>query len=59
MQQFTINNFHKILLNNGFSFDRQKGGHLIYIKNGIHVSVPRKLKSVIALKLIKQQNLIL
>lgn len=59
MQQFTINNFHKILLNNGFNFDRQKGGHLIYIKNGIHVSVPRKLKSVIALKLIKQQNLIL
>lgn len=59
MQQFNIRKFIKIITNNGFTFKRQTGGHLIYDKNGVHISVPRNLKSVIALKLIKQHNLIL
>lgn len=59
MQQFNIREFIKIITNNGFIFKRQNGGHLIYEKNGIHMSVPRNLKSVIALKLIKQYKLIL
>lgn len=59
MQQFNIRKFIKIITNNGFTFKRQTGGHLIYDRNGIHISVPRNLKSVIALKLIKQYNLIL
>lgn len=59
MQQFNIREFIKIITNNGFTFKRQTGGHLIYYKDGIHISVPRNLKSVIALKLIKQYNLIL
>ena len=58
MQQYTIKEFKEILYKNKYVFNRQKGGHLIYIKDGIHISVPRKLKSVIALKLIKQYNLI-
>lgn len=57
MKQFTFKKFTDILKNNGFSFSRQKGDHFIYIRNGKHVSIPKSIKSVVALRLIKENNL--
>lgn len=51
--------FLRKLRNNGYSFLRQNGNHAIY-GNGMNtVSVPvRNFKSVIALRLTKELNLI-
>ena len=54
---YTVRVF-KIVERNGFYFSRCSGSHFIYINsNGRHISIPRKLKSVIALRLIKENNL--
>ena len=59
MRQFTQREFVKILNSNGFYCARHSGGHSIYTnENGIHISIPKTLKSVIALRLIKQYNLL-
>ena len=58
MQQFTEKKFLTILKENGFVYIRTKGSHSIYKnEDGIHLSVPKKLKSVVALRLIKEHNL--
>lgn len=60
MKQYTVKDFRKILKANGYIFDRTKGDHDTYIKencNPITFPVVR-LKSVIALRLIKENNLI-
>ena len=58
MRQYTQKKFIKILLKNGFYYSRHNGDHAIYVNNnGNHVSVPKKLKCVIARRLIKENNL--
>ena len=58
MIQYTQKKFIKILLKNGFYYSRHNGDHAIYVNNnGNHVSVPKKLKCVIARRLIKENNL--
>lgn len=50
--------FIKILHYNNYRFDRQTGSHKIY-KNGINtISVPKKLNKMIALRLIKENRLV-
>lgn len=58
MNQYTYSEFTKILNSNGFKLVRQKGSHCIYTNFlGIHISVPRKLKSIIVNRLIKEYKL--
>ena len=59
MRQYTSKEFIKIVKYNGFCYDRCNGDHSIYVNNeGRHISIPRNLESVIALRLIKENNLI-
>ena len=58
MRQYTSREFIKIVARNGFHYDRHNGDHAIYVNNnGNHISVPKKLKCVIARRLIKENNL--
>lgn len=57
MKQYTHREFIRIVKNNGYLYSRHSGGHTIYIKDGRHISIPQKLKSVIARRLIKENNL--
>ena len=50
----------KILKSNGFSFDRQKGSHKIWVKGDMVISVPSvTLKCVVANRIVKENNLVL
>ena len=58
MKQYTSREFIKIVEFNGFYYDRCKGDHDIYVNDkGKHVSIPKNLECVIALRLIKENNL--
>lgn len=58
MKQYTQKEFIKVCVANGFFYSRHKGGHAIYVnKRGKHISIPLHLESVIALRLIKENNL--
>ena len=58
MRQFTQREFIKIVKNNGFQYSRSTGDHSIYINDkGRHISIPNHLKSVVALRLIKENSL--
>lgn len=58
MRQYTSREFIKIVEFNGFYYNRCKGGHTIYVNDkGRHISIPKNLESVIALRLIKENNL--
>ena len=58
MKQYTQTEFIRIVKRNGFLYKRHSGDHAIYINNkGRHISIPYKLESVIALRLIKENNL--
>lgn len=58
MKQYTQKEFIKIVERNGFHYNRYKGSHAIYINNGgRHISIPKNLECVIALRLIKENNL--
>lgn len=58
MKQYTQLEFIKIVEKNGFFYSRHSGDHAIYINNkGRHISIPRRLESVIARRLIKENNL--
>ncbi|QOR58335.1 mRNAse [uncultured phage cr106_1] len=58
MRQFTHKEFVKIVIANGFCYDRHNGDHAIYLNNkGRHISIPDKLACVIAARLIKENNL--
>lgn len=60
MRQYTLREFIKIVEFNGFYYNRCKGDHAIYINNkGRHISIPRNLECVIALRLIKENNLVI
>ena len=58
MKQYTQTEFIRIVKRNGFFYKRHSGDHAIYINSkGRHISIPYKLESVIALRLIKENNL--
>lgn len=58
MKQYTHREFVKIVKANGFYYNRHNGDHAIYLNNnGRHISIPANLNSVIARRLIKENNL--
>ena len=58
MRQYTSREFIKIVEFNGFYYNRHNGDHAIYVNGrGRHISIPKNLESVIALRLIKENNL--
>lgn len=58
MKQYTQREFIKICIANGFHYSRHNGDHAIYINDsGKHISIPNHLESVIAKRLIKENNL--
>lgn len=58
MKQYTQKEFIKIVERNGFQYVRHRGSHAIYMNNeGRHISIPKNLECVIALRLIKENNL--
>lgn len=58
MRQYTHREFVKIVKANGFHYDRHSGDHAIYLNDkGRHISIPAKLESVIARRLIKENSL--
>lgn len=58
MKQFTHREFVRVVVANGFYYDRHNGDHAIYLnEKGRHISIPLKLESVIAARLIKENNL--
>lgn len=58
MKQYTQKEFIKIVEMNGFRYNRTSGSHFIYTNNrNKHISIPRRLESVIARRLIKENNL--
>ena len=59
MKQFTHREFVRVVVANDFYYDRHSGDHAIYLnEKGRHISIPLKLESVIAARLIKENNLI-
>ena len=59
MKQFTHREFVRVVVANGFYYNRQSGDHAIYLnEKGRHISIPLKLKSVISARLIKENDLI-
>ena len=58
MKQYTHREFVKIVKANGFHYDRHSGDHAIYLNDkGRHISIPAKLESVIARRIIKENSL--
>ena len=58
MKQYTQLEFIRIVKRNGFSYSRHNGDHAIYVNSGgRHISIPYKLESVIARRLIQENNL--
>lgn len=58
MKQYTQRGFIRIVKNNGFQYNRHNGDHAIYVNDkGRHISIPKNLECVIALRLIKENNL--
>lgn len=57
MKQWSRNAFIKMIEKNGYYYSRNNGSHAIYIKEGKHITIPYKIKAVIAERLIKENNL--
>lgn len=57
MRQYTQREFIQIVRKNGYSYARHSGDHAIYMKDGKHISIPKNLECVIALRLIKENKL--
>lgn len=58
MRQYTQKEFIRIVEKNGFHYDRHNGSHAIYVNDeGRHISIPHNLECVIALRLIRENNL--
>lgn len=58
MKQYTQKEFIKICVANGFYYNRHNGDHAIYVNDkGRHISIPNSIESVIAQRLIKENNL--
>jgi predicted RNA binding protein YcfA (HicA-like mRNA interferase family) len=52
--RITAKEAEKLLLNNGFKIDRQKGSHRIYIKNNFRMVIPHHSNKILHPKIIKQ-----
>lgn len=60
MRQYTQREFIKICIANGFHCRNHSGSHAIYINDkGKHISIPHNLESVIARRLIRENNLVI
>lgn len=60
MKEWSTNDFGRVLRRNGYHLvkDRGNGSHLLYQNDaGNHISIPLKIKAVIARRLIKENNL--
>lgn len=57
-KNYTSRTFKRLLLDNGFCYNRTRGSHDIYIRNGVTIAVPLKLNAMIALRLIKENDLV-
>lgn len=57
MKQYTQREFIMVVKKNGYLYSRHNGDHAIYVKGGNHISIPQKLESVIARRLIKENKL--
>ena len=58
MKQWKRKDFINMIEKNGYYYHHDSGGHSIYKnKEGKHISIPLELKSVIALRIIKENNL--
>lgn len=58
MRQYTQREFIQIVRKNGYSYNRHNGDHAIYMnESGRHISIPKNLECVIALRLIKENKL--
>lgn len=49
--------FHKMIKANGFVVVRKTGDHIIYERNGKHMSVPVRVNPMVARRLCKENNL--
>lgn len=60
MKQYTAREFEKLVIVNGYVFDRSNGSHAIYVKNGDSISFPRghNVNSCMAKRLIKEHKLV-
>lgn len=55
---YTPREFACLLRSNGFNYDRTKGDHVIYYKEGRHISFTvRNLNRMVVQRLIKEYNL--
>lgn len=52
--RLTAKEAEKILLQNGFIIDRQKGSHKIYIKENIRMVLPHHSGKILHPKIVKQ-----
>ena len=60
MLEWTVDDFVRMLKRNGYTLvkGKGKGSHSIYINDkGNHISVPLRIKAVIARRRIKENNL--
>lgn len=53
-QRLTAKEAEKLLLNNGFSLDRQRGSHRIYIKNIHRMVLPHHTGKILHPKIVKE-----
>ena len=56
-KEFSTMEFERIIRNNGFVFDRQRGDHKIYKRKGETVVLNKNLNKMVARRLIKEHNL--
>ena len=60
-QVFTVREFRIVLKNNGYTLQRKRGDHEIWVNdNGKHISIPNNSKCIntmVARRLIKENNL--
>lgn len=57
MKQYTYKEFSRILKNNGYHLGRCNGSHFIWHNEVNHISIPKKVNSCVARRLIKENNL--
>ena len=49
--------FERILIANGWTINRCSGDHTIWVKNGNHIAVQKRINPMVARRLIKENNL--
>ncbi|EAH8337961.1 type II toxin-antitoxin system HicA family toxin [Campylobacter upsaliensis] len=54
LPKLTAKEAEKLLLENGFNIDRQKGSHRIYVKNSYRMVLPHHSGKILHPKIIKE-----